>query len=199
MGNALTASLRRANLNSQILHCSNSAPLETKNGEHSETKRRVPRSCKEERLPPQCKSFHYKADAERWAAETERAIETGQLFLGQDCTVGELLDRYEKEITPHKKCAPIERYRINRLKRRPIAAIYLSKLRSSDVARYRDERLEEVSASTCIRDVSLLSNALHIARQEWGFNIPRNPARNIRLPTVKTSRERRLVGVRRIV
>jgi len=145
-------------------------------------------------VPSQCKSFRFKADALKWAAKTERAIETDQLFVGEDCTVGDLLDRYKKEITPSKKCAVIEGYRINKLKRRSIAEIRLSKLRSLDVATYRDERLKEVSASTCIRDISLLSNAIHIAIREWGFNLNQNPARQIRLPALEKARERRLVG-----
>ena len=63
----------------------------------------------------QCKSFQYKVDALKWAADTERAIDTNQLFNGLDYTVAELLERYGAEITPKKQSAEIEQYRIDKL------------------------------------------------------------------------------------
>ena len=163
------------------------ASIQKRNGRYHVRVRR-------QNFPSQCKSFQYKADALKWAADTERAIDTDQLFNGLDYTVAELLERYGAEITPKKKSAEIEQYRIDKLKRRSMASIRLSKLKPHHIAQYRDERLAEVTASTCIRDIGLLSHAIDIARIEWGITIYDNPARQISLPRINKPRERRLVG-----
>jgi integrase len=65
---------------------------------------------------------------------------------------------------------------------------------SGHLARYRDERLNEVGASACNRDLSIISHAIRIAMSEWGFNLPGNPAANLRKPPQPKGRTRRLEG-----
>ncbi|PPR28145.1 MAG: hypothetical protein CFH38_00154, partial [Alphaproteobacteria bacterium MarineAlpha10_Bin1] len=137
------------------------------------------------------KTFTKKSDAVMWAAETERAIQLGS-FSAKDCTVGELLDRYSKQITPAKKSAHIERFWIKRLSRSWLANIQISKVRPHHIAKYRDERLEEVSANACLKDLNLLSHALNVAAKEWGYNLPSNPVSKVRKPATGKARTRRL-------
>ncbi len=141
--------------------------------------------------PPINKTFTKKSDAVMWAAEIERAIQLGS-FGAKDCTVGELLDIYSKRITPAKKSAHIERFWIKRLSRSWLANIQTSKVRPHHIAKYRDERLEEVSASACLKDLNLLSHALNVAAKEWNYNLPSNPVSKIRKPTTGKARTRRL-------
>jgi len=120
----------------------------------------------------QCNSFIYKADALKWALETERAIRLGEFQdedKKEDITIGELLQRYSQQISISKKSCTIERLRIGKMQRHWISQIMLSKLCDVDIARYRDERLEEVSSVTCLRDLGLISHMINIALREWGY------------------------------
>ena len=143
--------------------------------------------------PVQTKTFDLTSDARRWAAETERQIDLGHLITN-DCTVGQLLERYGREVTPTKRGFYVEKYIVSRLRRTWLSDIWLSKLNSGHLARYRDERLKEVGASACNRDLSIISHAIRIAMSEWGFNLPGNPAANLRKPTQPKGRTRRLEG-----
>ncbi len=141
----------------------------------------------------QCKTFDRMAEARRWANELDRKIDLGQLS-GDDCSLGDLLDRYMREVTPLKRGYRAEAYVVQRLRRSWLSDIWLSSLRSSHLARFRDERLKEVGPSTCRRDLSLISHAIRIAMSEWGFNLPGNPAANLRKPPESKGRTRRLEG-----
>lgn len=143
--------------------------------------------------PLQTKTFDHQSDARRWAAETERQIDLGHLITN-DCTVGQLLERYGREVTPTKRSFYVEKYIVSRLRRTWLSNIWLSKLNSGHLARYREERLSEVGASACNRDLSIISHAIRIAMSEWGFNLPGNPAANLRKPPQPKGRTRRLEG-----
>ena len=55
---------------------------------------------------PIYKSFHAKQDAQRWARETERLIETGQFVDTSEAnktTLKQLLERYEREVSSKKR------------------------------------------------------------------------------------------------
>ena len=59
------------------------------------------------------RSFTHKADAEAWGRKIERDIDIGG--IGSDhrlkaLTVGELLLRYQAEVTPNKRGAEVEKY-----------------------------------------------------------------------------------------
>lgn len=140
-----------------------------------------------------CKSFSYKADAIKWAAETERALQLGTLFE-QDSTLGELLDRYAEQVSSKKKSAPDEATRIEKLKRSWLSGVYVSKLQASHLSQFRDELLKRVSPSTCLRDLALLSHVFTIAMKEWNYNLPSNPVTKIRKPSPNKPRDRRLEG-----
>ena len=55
--------------------------------------------------------------------------------------------RYRDSITPLKRYAAVEKAVLNAFLRHPICARKLSELGKGDFARYRDERLEEVTPS----------------------------------------------------
>ena len=137
------------------------------------------------------KTFHKRRDACNWALKIERDMCLG-LFNNNSCTIRELLDRYAKEITPTKKCAPIENVRINRLKNSWLAGLQASEVNSQHIAVYRDERLKTVSAATCLREISLISHVFTIGMKEWNYNLTVNPATNVRKPIPQKGRDRRM-------
>lgn len=149
-------------------------------------------------IPPRAKSFDQKADAEKWArnleSELDRCGNLPDTRLAERMTVRELLARYLIEITPTKRSASTEAYRIKALMKRNIVHRTLAMLSSADVATYRDERLKVVSTSSVIRELNTIAHAVDVARKEWGVHLVQNPARMIRRPAPPRGRDRRLNG-----
>lgn len=144
--------------------------------------------------PPISRTFKTKADAEAWAWQMESEIARGvyrDRSQADRFSLGEILTRYAKEISPLKKSADAEANRIAFLLRDPITQLRLSDLRPADVAAFRDRRLQEVTGSTVIRDLTLISHAINIARKEWGITMD-NPCSLIRRPKENKPRKRRL-------
>ena len=119
-------------------------------------------------------------------------MELGVLTQHQDCRLEELLQRYKQEITPTKKGAVQERYRIDKLCRHPIGEIRISDLASHHIVQYRDERAKTASGQTVLKDLLLISHAIKTAQREWGFELPSNPVHNVNKPPVNKPRDRRL-------
>jgi integrase len=147
-------------------------------------------------IAPRAKSFEAKSDAEKWArsleAELDRSGNLPDSRLAEKTTIKELLERYLIDITPSKRSASSETYRIKALMKRPIAHRTLALLSSADVATYRDQRLKVVSSASVIRELNTLSHAIDIARKEWGIHLLQNPCKMIRRPQAPRGRDRRL-------
>lgn len=147
--------------------------------------------------PVQSRTFDTKAEAERWARDVERDMDRGVFADRSEAeknTLGDVLSRYLKEITPTKRGAAPEESRLKAMLRRPITAIKLAALSSKDFAKYRDQRLEQVGSNTVNKELNLLAHAIEVARREWGIHLPENPVRLIRRPPAGKARERRFVG-----
>lgn len=139
------------------------------------------------------KSFSTKADAEAWAKVTESEIIRGIFIKRTDAeqtTLSEALDRYEAEVTPTKRGASIERYRLATWRKSRLARMTLASLRGADFARWRDERLKEVAPATVKRELGTVCNLFNVARKEWGFDGLSNPIESIRLPREDNARSR---------
>lgn len=106
-------------------------------------------------------------------------------------TLGELLERYRREVTIHKKGRVDESHRIGRLIRHHLAQRYIGSIRGVDIAIYRDERLQCVTGDTLRRELSIMSQVFEVSRKEWGIFV-HNPIREIRLPPKNRPRDRRL-------
>jgi len=101
---------------------------------------------------PISKSFDTKAQALQWARLLESEIDRGIFVDRSECeqtTVGELIDRYLREITPAKKSARAEKQRLKALKTR-FGAFFLSSVRSAHIAAYRDARLNKGLAGATV-------------------------------------------------
>jgi integrase len=145
---------------------------------------------------PQSKTFTTKADAEAWARELETEMHRGVFQSraeAEHTTLNEALDRYAREMTPRKKGAERELRRIERWKRRAIAARHLPAIRGADLAQFRDELRADGKAENTIRlELALLSQVFETARKEWGMESLTNPVRNIKAPGGSRQRDRRL-------
>jgi integrase len=145
--------------------------------------------------PALVRSFIHKADAQAWARRSEQRIDSGDLMVDQRAlkvmTVGDLLVRYKNTITPTKRGAGMERYKVDAFLSHPIAASTLRSFTPLVVASYRDERLRQVKPGTVRRELSVLHHCIEIARKEWGLPLPVNPVGRITLPKTSEPRNRR--------
>jgi integrase len=140
----------------------------------------------------QAKSFSNKADALRWARETERLMETGAIDQAHgDVPFKRMVERYLYTVTPSKKGASQERYRLIQVMRCPLVMLPLREISAEHIAAYRDERLAQVSRSTVRIELSLLSAIFERCRLEWGLRVT-NPVAMIRRPRPTQGRTRRL-------
>ena len=145
------------------------------------------------------RSFVLKKDAERWASEQERTIDLTGLPLTieelKKQTVGDLVDRYLKEVTPNKiGSAENERLILGKFKKHPLCKKSLAYLSSTDGAAYRDHRLKEIwkskgakgpgrpiKPSTIRRQVNILHHIFEVARTEWGLTNLINPFAGLKI------------------
>ncbi|WP_158540943.1 site-specific integrase [Thiomonas sp. X19] len=143
------------------------------------------------------KTFELKADAERWARKIEREMDTGEwrdTRQADGMTVKELIGRYQAEVTPTKKGADREVFRLRVLLRAKLAGLAVSRVRSADVAEFRNLRTKDgASANTVRNDLNTLSAVFEWARSDLSFTVE-NPVRAVKKPSPGRGRERRLQG-----
>jgi len=147
--------------------------------------------------PPMSKSFNSRSEAERWGRLIESEMDKGVFTSrteAEHTTLFSALERYSREITPKKRGQYQELKRIERLKKNRIAKYSLATLHSTDVAKFRDDRMTTVGPSTVRKELTLVSHLYTIARKEWGMESLVNPVSGITLPTLPNGRDRRLQG-----
>ncbi len=146
--------------------------------------------------PNLAKTFKTYSEAIGWAREIEYQIDKGLFHLpisSKEATLAELLLRYRQEVTPLKKSIKPELYRIQGWLNSPYADRYISNLRSSDFAAYRDARLKQGKSGNTVKlELALISHLYFVARAEWGFEGLDNPIRYIRKPKLAKGRTRRV-------
>ncbi|SHJ48785.1 Site-specific recombinase XerC [Malonomonas rubra DSM 5091] len=147
--------------------------------------------------PTQTKTFETKEEAARWARKMESEMDDGLFVSRKEAetnTLEEVLDRYCEEVTPNKEGAEQERNRIKHLKKTGLAKRFMSRIRSTDIAKYRDKRLSDgLSPYTVNNELILLSNVFNIARKEFGFESIKNPVSDVSRPKLPGGRNRRLL------
>ena len=86
--------------------------------------------------PDITQTFEAKADAERWARSVESDMDKGHFVSvseAQRTTLGDLIQRYLREVTPSMKSASEDAIRLNALIRRPIARWSMANLSATRV------------------------------------------------------------------
>jgi|TARA_B100000315_G_scaffold41863_1_gene36761 integrase len=124
------------------------------------------------------KTFFNKGDASRYARESEIKIEKGlfdDMTEAHQTVLRDILARYRDEITPNKKGAKQETYKINKLMRNKIAKYPLARLTPTKIAEFRDLLREHAEPATVNKYLTLISVAITTARNEWGIYLPNNP------------------------
>lgn len=154
-------------------------------------------------FPAQTKTFNTKAEAEAWAAIIESEMVRGVFVSRAEAertTLGQIIDRYIREVTPSHRGQKPEELRLKALMRHPLASRFVATLVSSDFAKYRDERLKGDSANrqrpakpaTVHRELGLFQQVIDQARREWGITLAENPLSLVSRPKIRDARQRRL-------
>lgn len=134
-------------------------------------------------------TFPTKAEAQAWAIALEADIRSQKHGAIPLKTFGQLLERYRDEVSITKRGHAWEYKRISVLLKYKVAYVRLSDLDATHVARWRDERLQDVSSASVLRDWNLLSHACTIAVREWKW-LRHNPFREIPRPKDSKPRQR---------
>ncbi|WP_394234454.1 tyrosine-type recombinase/integrase [Pseudomonas anguilliseptica] len=148
--------------------------------------------------PLQTKTFNTQAEAKTWATMIEREMDAGVFASrneAESTSFSKALETYASEVTSKKRSGASELSRIQAMQRHPLALRSLASIRGSDMATYRDIRLEEgMAPSTVRRELALISHVFTIARKEWRMESLSNPVELIRQPSVDDARERRILS-----
>jgi len=147
--------------------------------------------------PNLTRSFDRKVDADHWVRRTERQIDVGETVKIDPETLKQtmlkdVLLRYANEVSiGNRGCKP-EQYRLNALSKNWIGSYSLDRLTPQMMSKFRDERLQERSPSTVLKELKLLRHVLQFSRRDWGMPILNDPISEITLPKAADARERRL-------
>lgn len=140
---------------------------------------------------PKSKTFSSMPRAKLWAAQRE--AELSDIAEGQipKHTLGEAFERYKVEVSPGKRGGRWEQIRLATLQRSFPSTALLSNTTPAQLALWRDQRLQEVSAGTVLRELGLLSAVFQRCVREWQW-MRENPVKAIAKPTSPPHRDKLL-------
>jgi|TARA_B100000315_G_scaffold238822_1_gene256989 integrase len=142
------------------------------------------------------RTFDLKSDGLSFAKEAELQIQQNRfrdISEASKTTLKIVLHRYLREIIKNKADKKRERSKYNVILRHGICNKILTELRTSDFAKYRDERIEQgMSNSTINRELSAIRVAIQTSIDEWDCWLPENPVKSSIKLTENPACERRL-------
>lgn len=130
---------------------------------------------------PLKKTFSRKTDADTWAREREAEIEQGRHFAAYEArrkTVGDAIDRYLKEVMPHKPKSRKQQTPQLEWWKDQLGHLLLADVSRSAIVEARDKLLEKRSPSTANRYMAVLSHLFTKCVREWEW-LARNPVESI--------------------
>jgi integrase len=137
------------------------------------------------------RTFDTKGEARTWAAEIESKMKNQRFKDPRRAqqTLGDALDRYIETVTSQKALTTQEREkRIAKILKEKLGRnTLLPDITPSVVAKYRDQRLEVVSAYAVRLELALLSHLFLKACKEWELPLE-NPVKSIERPKVPKGR-----------
>lgn len=138
-------------------------------------------------------SFPSKGAAVAWAGQQEAEIMAGVRGQVPNLTVLALFQRYEKEVSEHKKGKRWEVIRLKALGLDPLASVRLRKLDTQDVAAWQQRWLARMKSASVRRVRNLLNNVFEIGVNEWHW-LAKNPfgprGKSVRRPKDSKPRDR---------
>src|SRR5262245_30584116 len=167
--------------------------------------------------PEQSATFERLTDAKRWAQHTEAAIREGRHFRTSEAkrhTLGELVDRYIRDVMPNKPKSSKDQTRQLEWWKSQLGKYALADVTPALLAEYRNKlasgmlndgsmtreirkpdgktetvAVEARSPATIVRYLAALSHAFTIAVKEWGW-LDSNPLSKVSKPAQPRGRVR---------
>ena len=157
-------------------------------------------------VKPEYATFQRKTDAQRWIQQTESAIREGRHFKTTEAkkhTLGQLIDRYIKDVLPtKKKCEQRQGAQLIWWKKQ-LGHHLLSDITPALIVQQRDILLSGITKwgrqrcpATVVRYMAVLSHAFTIAVKEWNW-MEDSPIRKVTKPKEPRGRIRFLDGEER--
>ena len=140
----------------------------------------------------EARTFATRQDAQKWARAVESSMDRGGYVSSTSAeriTLAEIIARYLEDVTPTLKGAKDDAIRLRALMRHHMCRLAMTAVTPSRIAQFRDDRLQQVSAGTVIRELACLSAIINHARREWGVEIE-NPVSRVRKPPAPAGRDR---------
>lgn len=134
-------------------------------------------------------TFSTKAEAVRWALSLESQIDAGEYSSVPKMTFVELIDKYVEEVTVKKVGARSESLRLHKIAQTPLGKGELEDLSKADFERWQNQRLNEVSVLSVLRERVSLSAVITQAIK-WEF-LKNNPLALVDKPKEPPPRTRR--------
>ena len=129
-------------------------------------------------------SFHKLNDAKSWARKEEEPAEQ-RWYLGskyEPFNLAEILVRYLRDVTPHKRSCDTERIVLQTLLKEAWVNEPLLQLNAAAIAEYRDRRLASVKPATLKRQLNIVKHACATAEREWDWLSPLSLLQRVKLP-----------------
>ena len=145
--------------------------------------------------PTQTKTFPSWEAANAWATVIESEMIRG-VFVSrteaESTLIKDVLQRYAAEVLPTKRGEQSDKSRIKTLLE-AFGDYRLAALTSTQVARFRDQRLKVVGPQSVIHEINLLNRVLKSATMDWGIALPGGlPTAQVRKPVKPRGRDRRV-------
>ena len=118
------------------------------------------------------RSFRTKSEASSWSRHQEARLETRKASGYKPSSLAEILQRYLKVVTPLKRNTSFEPGVIRMFLKEAWAHKPIDQISVSEIAAYRDKRLETIKPSSLHRQFFILKHACTIAEREWEWMSP---------------------------
>jgi integrase len=140
------------------------------------------------------KTFLNKANATKWAKETEILMDKKVFEDYSDAettTLGDLIRKYRDVKTPTKKGVREETYKLNFILRNDIAKINCLELRKHHIYKFKDEISEGRKPETINKYIHYIYTVWEYAREYLEISLPpTNPCKDVKKEKVKNTIER---------
>lgn len=136
-----------------------------------------------------CATFPTKVQAQQWATKREAEILAGVRGIPSSHTVAEAIDKFIDHECDKRRGGRWDSIRLAVFRKHKLALRPIAKVTSDDIARWRDERLTQVSPSSVAREMNLWAALFSVAVREWKW-ISVNPVRGVKRPSEPPARRR---------
>lgn len=136
-------------------------------------------------------TFKTKSEAQQWIFEEEKRLEMLHKYGVTDILFKDVIDRYQKEVSPLKKTGYKEIQILNRFLEDPIANKFISDITRDDVTDWIESKVATgIKSSSVRRYTTILSNVFTYSLTRWDY-ITKNPMIGVALPKNTKPRDQR--------